>query len=144
VVKDFVSKYMKFVALFMLCCLSIPAAMSHEETEKIKRLEITIEQLSTQLAEKTAENKRLSAAMANALSAERSNTRVVVGCDTTKIEKQVAFSSGASRKERKFVELLKSHAEQCTKPQLETLRRLANSMVYRSETIPIIDFYLKN
>lgn len=135
---------MKFVALFILCCLSIPPAMSHEETEKIKRLEITIEQLSTQLAEKTAENKRLSAAMANALSAQRSNTRVVSGCDTTMFEQQVVFTSGASNKQRRFVELLKRHAEQCTKPQLETLRILANSMIYSHDSRPIIDFYLKN
>ena len=135
---------MRFMVGLIVFYLTIPIAVAHEVTEKVKRLEITVEQLSVPLAEKTAENKRLTAAMAAALVAQRSGSRVVTGCDTKNIEQQVAFTSGELGKQTKLVNLLREEASKCTKDQLRTLEKLARTIVYNSDSIPIIKYYLNN
>ena len=135
---------MKIILIFCISFLTIQNVSAHENTERIKKLEVTVEQLSTQLAEKVVENKRLTAAMAEALMAERNGSRVVSGCDVGAIKRVVAFTSGQTDKESSLVKELKSHGPKCTNQQLEELRTLAKSIVFSGDSIPLIDYFLSN
>ena len=135
---------MRITLIFCIYCLTIQNVMAHENTEKIKKLEVTVEQLSVQLAEKVIENKRLTVSMTEALSAERSGARIVSGCDVKAITRLVAYTSGESDKQRALVKEVKAHGQNCTKLQLRTLRTFAGSIVYRSNSIPLIDYFLND
>ena len=133
---------MRIILIFCIYCLTIQNVTAHENTERIKKLEVTVEQLSMQLAEKVVESKRLTAAMAVALSAERSGAKIVSGCDVEAIQRSVAFASGAHVKARTLLSAITSNGENCTKPQLKKIRVLAQNQLFTSDTIPLLDYLL--
>ena len=133
---------MRIILIFCIYCLTIQDVIAHENTERIKKLEVTVEQLSMQLAEKVVENKRLTAAMADALSAERSGAKIVSGCDVEAIQRSVAFASGNLSKANTLFSQIKSKGGNCTKPQLKKIRVLALAQVYKSDTVPLLDYLL--
>ena len=133
---------MRIILIFCIYCLTIQDVIAHENTERIKKLEVTVEQLSMQLAEKVVENKRLTAAMADALSAERSGAKIVSGCDVEAIQRSVAFASGATAKKNTLFSEIKSNGGNCTKPQLKKIRVLAAAQLYTSDTVPLLDYLL--
>ena len=133
---------MRIILIFCIYCLTIQNVTAHENTERIKKLEVTVEQLSMQLGEKVVENKRLTAAMADALSAERSGAKIVSGCDVEAIQRSVAFASGPYDKRDTLLSAIKSNAENCTKPQLKKIRVLAATQLIKSDTIPLLDYLL--
>ncbi|WP_157117843.1 hypothetical protein [Oceanicoccus sagamiensis] len=92
--------------------------LSASEKEKILRLEATVEQLSIQLAEKSLENKRLTAALKEAMESSRRGERVTLGCDLDLLAKNYAFYGHNS-----ITSFLKKSGEKCTKTQLITISK---------------------
>jgi len=133
---------MRIILIFCIYCLTIQDVIAHENTERIKKLEVTVEQLSMQLGEKVVENKRLTAAMADALSAERSGAKIVSGCDVKAIQRSVAFASGEFNKKNTLLSAIKSNGENCTKPQLREIKVLAATLLYKSDTVSLLDYLL--
>ena len=134
---------MKRLITVMVCLCFISVASAHEETEKIRRLEYTVEELTLKLAERTLENRRLNASIQAALSAQRSGVKVVSGCDVDKIKKAVAFTSGYREKGRAFVAAFKVDGANCTQSQLSVLRGEAESLLYGDDALGLIDYYIK-
>ncbi|ARN73303.1 hypothetical protein [Oceanicoccus sagamiensis] len=131
---------MKFFALFLLF-FSVSSFPSSNDKEEIRKLKITVEQLSSQLAEKTAENKRLSAAMKEMLSAQREGKKPVSGCDVAQYKKGLAFATGAGAKARASVSFLKNHGQSCTQSQLLEIQKEVRRLLYPADSSDLLRYY---
>ena len=131
---------------FILACMVVANAQAQsEEVLELRRdnlrLEATVEELTLQLAGALQERNNLREALAEAMRAQSSGKRVVVGCDTLEASEKVAYS--AYTMDSVLASWLRSdnNAKKCTKSQLYELRDTHDLQVYH-DSWEIISFEL--
>lgn len=136
---------MSRLAFIIGCVVAANAQAQSEEVLELRRenlrLEATVEELALQLAEALEERNNLREALSEALRAQSSGKKVVVGCDTLKAKERVAYSSYTvdSTLTRWLRE--NDNAKKCTRSQLIELRQAYGLSEY-SDSSQIIDFEL--
>lgn len=105
------------------------------------RLEATVEELALQLAEALEERNNLREALSEALRAQSSGKKAVVGCDTLKAKERVAYSSASVDYTLTAWLRQNDNAKKCTRSQLIELRQTYGLSEYTNSS-QIIDFEL--
>ena len=103
--------------------------------ERMLRQEATIEELTLKLAETLLENKRLTQALKDAMTATREGTRVVVGCDLKALAKTYAFDGLPG-----LTAYIREHVADCTKAQINSIKRQYGHVTYASSD-RLLDYY---
>ena len=128
------------ITVFLSSVFVSVVSLAASDAEKVVRLENTVEQLASQLATAVEENKRLSSALREALSAQRSGARVVSGCDLEALRKKVAYGTYVGAEIDSWVRI---NGEACTRVQLRGIKREYQADIY-SGTSRVIDYLLNN
>jgi hypothetical protein len=117
-------KNLRTVAVLLTPLLAVhsPIAAPHESPElkqRVARLEATVEELTFKLSEALEQRNKLRAAMSQALQAKQKGTKVVAGCNTTSLNKSIAYSDYPTLTLEAWLE---SHANKCALPQLKFVK----------------------
>ena len=96
----------------------ISFAVPASTEERMLRLEATVEELTFKLAETLLENKRLTQALKDAMTATREGTRVAVGCDLKALDKMYAFDGHAG-----LNRFISDRVADCTKAQIQSIKK---------------------
>ena len=131
---------------FVVACVVVANAQAQsEEVLELRRenlrLEATVEELSLQLAEALQERNNLREALAEAMRAQSSGKKAVVGCDTLKAKERVAYSS--ANVDYTLTRWLRENgnAKKCTRSQLTEIRK-TYGLSEHADSSQIIDFEL--
>lgn len=134
-------KYCKLVVI--VACLFSTQQVFSADSEKLLRMQNTIDELTIRLSSVLEENKRLSLALKQALEASHRGEKVKVGCDWKSVEEEMAFSDV---KEYVLKRFLKTHGAKCTKDQLLLIQKNKSKWaggISTRDTDPMLNFSVK-
>ena len=136
---------MSRLAFIIACVVATTTQAQSEEVLELRRenlrLEATVEELALQLAEALEERNNLREALSEALRAQSSGKKAVVGCDTLKAKERVAYSSYTVDSSLTSWLRQNDNAKKCTRSQLTELRQAYGLPAY-ADSSQIIDFEL--
>ena len=144
-----VVEYFRFstaVILFAFTTLCMGAAAA-SDSDRILQLEATVRELTLQNARQLEEINRLSAAMKQALEAQRSGKQLVMGCDSSPLAEALVYENIKLTKLSILKKWLGVNASNCSKKQLQEIQN--NFVVWgvdsfiRSDADTLINFLIK-
>ena len=136
---------MSRLAFIIACVVAVNTQAQSEEVLELRRenlrLEATVEELTLQLAEALEERNNLREALSEAIRAQSSGKKVVVGCDTLRAKEEVAYSTNPV--DYTLTQWLRrnDNAKKCTESKLVELRQAYGLRDY-ADSSQIIDFEL--
>lgn len=107
---------MKIINTLILLCF-ISTAHAHESNREAQ-LKATNDELTLRVAELLKENERLEAFAKEALIAKSNNKKIVEGCDTKDLRREIVSTAGYASTARYWLD---RHGDKCNEEQLEFL-----------------------
>ena len=109
---------MKIIStLALIFCATV--AQAHE-TDRESQLKATNDELTTRVAELLKENKRLETSLREVLIAKSNNQRIVEGCDTQALRKNLVSGDGDPSIAQSWLD---GYGDKCSKEQLKYLSK---------------------